>query len=84
MSVSDVIKAAMSLQGVGRIELAEKLETTPNSLNVKFNRGAWAVDDLIRAADVMGLKVALVDKDDQAVVRFRVEDAAPKRRSKTE
>lgn len=84
MSVSSVIKAAMSLQGISRTELAEKLETTPGSLNVKMNRGAWSVDDLIRASEAMGLQVALLDKDSQLVVRFKAEDAAPPRRKKEE
>lgn len=81
MSVSGVIKAAMNLKGISRAELAEKLGTTNNSLGVKFTRGAWAVDDLIRAAAAMGLQVALVDKENNIVLRFNETDAAPPRRS---
>ena len=82
MSVSGVIKAAMSLKGISRAELAEKLGTTNNSLGVKFTRGAWSVDDLIRAASAMGLQVALIDKENNIVLRFNDSDAAPPRRSK--
>lgn len=83
MSVSNKIKAAMQLQGISRIQLAESLGTTPNSLNVKFNRGAFSVDDLIRTAAALGLSVVLSDSAGCNVITFTPEDAAPPRRSGT-
>lgn len=82
MSVSDVIRAAMNLQHVGRPELAQVMETTPASLSVKFNRDAWSAGDLIRAASCMGLKVALIDKDGSVLIKFNESDATPPRRSR--
>lgn len=82
MSVSQVVKAAMTLQKIDRYQLAEKLGTTPNSLNVKFNRDAWSAGDLIRAAAALGLKVALVDGRNEVVLKFNESDATPPRRSK--
>ena len=82
MSVSNVIKAAMNLQHVGRPELAQAMETTPASLSVKFNRDAWSAGDLIRAASCMGLKVALIDSNNEILIKFNESDATPPRRSR--
>lgn len=81
MSVSTVIKAAMQLKGVSRSALASGIGTTDGSLGVKFSRSAWACDDVIRVAGVLGLQLAFVDQDGRQVVTFKPDDAAPPRRS---
>lgn len=79
--ISNVIRAAMSVQNVKRAELAEKLNMKPTALANKMARGSFSADDCIRVAEALGLRLAFVDDTGRAVVGFSIDDAAPPRRS---
>lgn len=81
MSVTDVIKIAMTRQKIDRHNLAARLNVTPGSLNTKMYRGSFSVDDLIRVATALELKLILADNNGRQVAEFLPEDAAPPRRS---
>ena len=73
MSITDKVKAAMTIKGKKNSELAEYLGITNQSLSNKFNRGSFSAEDLIKIADFTGSKLNF-EFDDNNKISFSVED----------
>ena len=67
MAVSDKVKAILTLNGRRQTELAAHFGITAQSMNNKMNRDSWSAKDLIRVADFVGGRVAVVLKDGQTI-----------------
>ena len=67
MAVSDKGKAVVSLNGHKQSELAAYFGITAQSMNNKMNRDSWSAKDLVRVADFVGGRVAIVMKDGQTI-----------------
>lgn len=67
MAVSDKVKAILSLNGKKQAELAAYFGITSQSMNNKMNRDSWSTKDLVRVADFVGGRVAVVLKDGQTI-----------------
>lgn len=81
MSVVSVIRAAMALKGVSRAGLAPAFGCSSGAMGTKFARGSFSADDLVRVAEALGYKLALVDEAGSVVLAFNMEGIAPPRRS---
>jgi transcriptional regulator with XRE-family HTH domain len=53
MSVTDKIKALLSLRGKKNIELAKHLGISAQSMQNKLSRGSFSAEDLIKIADFL-------------------------------
>jgi len=73
MSITDKVKAAMTIKGKRNSELAEYLGITNQSLSNKFNRGSFSAEDLIKIADFTGSKL-IFEFDGSNKISFSVED----------
>lgn len=73
MSITDKVKAAMTMKGKKNGELAEYLGITSQSLSNKFNRGSFSAEDLIKIAEFTGSKL-LLEFDNNNKISFGVED----------
>lgn len=51
-------------------QLADGLGITVPAIRNKLSRNSWAVDDLIKLADVCGVRLAFVDDTGRAVLTF--------------
>ena len=69
MTVSDIIKGLLSMTGKKQTDLAEVLGM---SNKVRMNR--WSADDLIKAAELCGGKVAIIMPDGQTIQLRNDED----------
>lgn len=67
MSVSDKIKALLSIKGKKHIELAKYFGISAQSMNNKLSRGSFSAEDLIRVADFLGCTLAFQMNDNQAI-----------------
>ncbi|HHV10810.1 MAG TPA: helix-turn-helix transcriptional regulator [Clostridiales bacterium] len=68
MSVTDKVKALLSIKGNKNIELAQYLGITPQSLQNKFNRGSFSAEDLIKIADFLSCSLEFSIDDKQKIV----------------
>ena len=58
LSVTEKIKALLSIRGKKNVELAQYLGISPQSLQNKFTRGSFSAEDLIRIADFLECKLS--------------------------
>ena len=65
---SIAIKAATSLAGVDRKQLATMLGTSTQGVADKLSRGRWTADELARVAELCGYSLAIVDGNGRIVV----------------
>lgn len=73
MSITDKVKAAMTMKGKKNSELAEYLGITNQSLSNKFNRGSFSAEDLIKIAEFTESKL-LFEFDESNKISFSIED----------
>lgn len=68
MSLTDKIKALISIRGKKNIELAEYLGMSPQSFQNKLSRGSFSAEDLIKIADSLGCSLEFNIDDKQKIV----------------
>lgn len=73
MSITDKVKAAMTMKGKKNSELAEYLGITSQSLSNKFNRGSFSAEDLIKIAEFTESKL-LLEFDASNKISFGIND----------
>lgn len=78
--ISNKIKQIMKDKHIKAIDVAKHLGITPQSLNRKFTKDSWSVQDLISVLDFMGCNLAIEYKTDTKLT-FTMEDAAKKEAS---
>ena len=75
--ISNKIKQIMKDKHIKAIDVAKHLEITPQSLNRKFTKDSWSVQDLISVLDFMGCNLTIEYKPDTKLT-FTMEDAVKK------
>ena len=65
-----IIKALIAMRGRSGQQLADGLRITVPAVRNKLSRNSWAVDDLIKLADVCDVHLAFVGADGRAVLTF--------------
>lgn len=73
MSITDKVKAAMTMKGKKNSDLAEYLGITSQSLSNKFNRGSFSAEDLIKIAKFTESKL-LLEFDESNKISFSIDD----------
>ena len=54
MTIEQKLKMALSYSGISQAELARRLETTPQNLNLKIKRNTLTKEDLEQIAAALG------------------------------
>ena len=54
MTIEQKLKMALSYAGISQAELARRLETTPQNLNLKVKRNTLTKEDMERIAGALG------------------------------
>lgn len=54
MTIEQKLKMALSYAGISQAELARRLETTPQNLNLKVKRNTLTKEDMERIAEALG------------------------------
>ncbi len=67
MAASEKIKALLVLRGRKNIELAAHFGISPQSMNNKLSRDSFSVKDLVKVADFVGGRVAVILDNGQTV-----------------
>ncbi len=68
MSISQKVKALLSLTGKKQVDLMEPLDMgSKQSMSNKFSNGRWSAEDLVKVADACGAKVAFILPDGQQI-----------------
>ena len=67
MSVSDKVKAVLTLSGKRQIDLAENFDMSKQTMSNKMARDSWSAKDLARVAEFTGCKVGFVLPDGQHI-----------------
>lgn len=67
MAISDKIKALLALRGRKNADLAAYFGMSPQSMNNKLSRDSFSAKDLVKVADFVGGRVAIVLNDGQTV-----------------
>lgn len=65
-----IIKGLIAMRSRSSQQLADGLGITVPAIRNKLSRNSWAVDDLIKLADVCGVRLAFVDDAGRAVLTF--------------
>ena len=65
-----IIKGLIAMCSRSSQQLADGLGITVPAIRNKLSRNSWAVDDLIKLADVCGVRLAFVDDAGRAVLTF--------------
>lgn len=68
MSVTDKIKALLSIKGKKNIDLAEYLGISPQSMQNKLSRGSFSAEDLIKIADFLECRLEFNIDGNQKIV----------------
>ena len=68
MSISEKVKGLLALNGKKQSELAEEFGMSKQVMSNKMARGSWSANDLARAAEFCGCKLAFVMPDGQQIV----------------
>lgn len=68
MSLTDKIKALISIRGKKNIDLAKHLGLSPQSLQNKLSRGSFSAEDLIEIADFLGCSLEFNIDDKQKII----------------
>lgn len=75
MTVSDIIKGLLSMTGKKQTDLAEVLGmSSKQAMSNKVRMNRWSADDLIKAAELCGGKVAIIMPDGQTIQLRNDED----------
>lgn len=77
MSSKSKIKSLLAMQQASSQDVANALNITVAAARNKLSRNSWAVNDLIRLADGLGVNLAFVGADGRAVITFESRDAEP-------
>ncbi len=78
MSKSSRVKAMLEIAGKKQIELAEDFGISKQAMNNKMARDSWSGNDLARAAELVGWKLALVSPDGQKIfLDYEPKEEAP-------
>lgn len=67
MAVADKVRAVLALEGRKNTELAAYFGMTPQSMNNKLSRDSFSTKDLIKVADFVGGRVAIVLSNGQMI-----------------
>jgi hypothetical protein len=62
------VRAAMTIAGVKRQEVAQALGVSAQGVSDKLSRGRWSADELAKVAQACGLSLAMVDNAGRVVV----------------
>lgn len=65
-----IIKGLIAMRSRSSQQLADGLGITVPAIRNKLSRNSWAVDDLIKLANVCGVRLAFVDDAGRAVLTF--------------
>ena len=68
MSVSDKVKGLLALCGKKQIDLAEYFGMSKQTMGNKMSRGSWSANDLAKAAEYCGCKLAFIMPDGQQII----------------
>lgn len=68
MSVTDKVKALLSIKGKKNIELAEHLGLSPQAMQNKLSRGSFSAEDLIKIADFLSCSLEFKIDDTQKIL----------------
>ena len=68
MSVTDKIKALLSIKGKKNVELAEYLGISPQSMKNKLSRGSFSAEDLIKIAAFLECTLEFKIDDAQSII----------------
>ena len=68
MSVSDKVKGLLALCGKKQIDLAASFGMSKQTMSNKMNRGSWSANDLARAAEFCGGRLAVILPDGQQII----------------
>lgn len=67
MSTSDKVKALLALRGERQNDLAAAFGMSKQTMSNKMARDSWSAKDLIKVADFLGGRVAVILGDGQTV-----------------
>lgn len=65
-----IIKGLIAMRSRSSQQLADGLGITVPAIRNKLSRNSWAVDDLVKLANVCGVRLAFVDDAGRAVLTF--------------
>lgn len=68
MSLTDKIKALISIRGRKNIELADYLGMSPQSFQNKLSRGSFSAEDLIKIANFLNCSLEFNIDDKQKII----------------
>lgn len=68
MSVSDKIKAAMTIKHLKNADLAQYLGIAPQSVRNKLYRDSFTAEDLIKISDFLGCELAFIIDDKHKII----------------
>ncbi len=77
MSSKNKIKGLIATQGASSQTIAQALGITVAAARNKLSRNSWSVNDLIRLANGLGVRLAFIGPDGHAVTTFDSSDADP-------
>ena len=73
--IKDKIKALITITGHSQAEISDIKKVSRQQYNLKINRGAFRIDDLIELADLTGPTLAFNDKETgKPLIEFDVSD----------
>ncbi len=67
MAIADKVRAVLALEGKKNTELAAFFGMTPQSMNNKLSRDSFSAKDLIKVADFVGGRIAIVLSNGQMI-----------------
>ena len=79
MSVSDKVKGLLALCGKKQVDMAASFGMSKQTMGNKMNRGSWSANDLAKAAEFCGCKLAFIMPDGQQIIRKKKRPRANER-----
>ena len=77
MAIAEKVRAVLALEGKKNTELAAFFGITPQSMNNKLSRDSFSTKDLIKVADFVGGRVAIVLSNGQMIYLDSADDKGP-------
>lgn len=75
MNISDAIKGLLAMTGKKQTDLAEALGmSSKQAMNNKIRKNSWYADDVLKAAELCGGKLAIIMPDGQTIYLHNDED----------
>lgn len=68
MSISDKVKGMLALSGKRQVDLAAEFGMSKQTMSNKFARNSWFANDLARAAEFCGCKLAFILPNGQQIM----------------